>query len=141
MKPKKFVTESLSEYMEINDEMGAENPMEYLLVSNQDWLEDNEASEIALEVMTEYIPLEDLYWVGYGDPMDEEEEERVEKIVNLSRSMTTVAAGIPIGGPDLDGGEITVHQKGNVFVIEWFDNAHDSNWFTNSEGLRMILGV
>jgi len=133
MKNKKFVMESLLEFMN-----GGSEAYNELLVKNLDWLEDHLGNDIALNKMSEYIPEEELYWVGYGDPMDEVEEERVEKIQELADKMPVMEEGFPIEGDDFDGGDITVWKSGDLIVISWFDGSHDSNWFTNLAGIQQV---
>lgn len=127
---KKLVKESLNEYL---------SAPENILATNQEWLEDSEVGEIGLSIMSEYIPIENLYWVGYGDPEDPEEEERVQKIMNLIKGISPEVSNIPVETDEFDGGDITVFKLGDIVVIEWFDGAHESNWFTNMAGLEKIM--
>ena len=149
MKKSKFVMESLNEYMD-NFERGAEDPKKSigigdarfadLHIDNQEWLRDAEESD-EIDIIGEIknpFPDNDIYWVGYGDPEDEDEEERVEKIQEVIGNVSG-SNPKPLNSANYDAGDLTVYDLENgIIVVAWFDGHHDSNWFTNAAGMRAI---
>jgi hypothetical protein len=143
---KKFVSESLNEYMD-NFERG-EDPRKViglgdarfadLHIDGQEWLQDEEEFgeiDVIGEIKNSF-PDNNIYFVGYGDSGDEEEEERVEKIQDVIGNVSG-SNPKPLSSATYDAGDLTVYKLENgIIVVELGD--HDSNWFTNAAGMRAI---